>query len=151
VQAAGAAPFARSFAEDFENRYAVRAETVATAIRIGNPASFERAVHAIRETEGVVLAVTDEAILEAKAAVDGCGIGCEPASAASVAGVRELVRRGLMAPEEHAVAVLTGHILKDPGLLLKYHREMDPPPPGANRPVEIDADLGAIERVLRSK
>ncbi len=97
VQAAGAAPFARSFAEDFENRYAVRAETVATAIRIGDPASFERAVHAIRETEGVVLAVTDEEILEAKAAVDGCGIGCEPASAASVAGVRDLVRRGLMA------------------------------------------------------
>ena len=73
VQAAGAAPFARSFAEDFEHRYAVRAETVATAIRIGDPASFERAVHAIRETEGVVLAVTDEEILEAKAVVDGCG------------------------------------------------------------------------------
>ena len=67
VQAAGAAPFARSFAEDFEHRYAVRAETVATAIRIGDPASFDRAVHAIRETDGVVLAVTDEEILEAKA------------------------------------------------------------------------------------
>ena len=99
VQAAGAAPFARSFAEDFANRYAVRAETVATAIRIGDPASFDRAVHAIRETDGVVLAVTDEEILEAKAAVDGCGVGCEPASAASVAGVRDLVRRGLMAPD----------------------------------------------------
>ena len=148
MQAAGAAPFARSFAEDFEHRYAVRAETVATAIRIGNPASFERAVHAIRDTEGVVLAVTDAEILEAKAAVDGCGVGCEPASAASVAGVRDLVRRGLMDAEEHAVAVLTGHILKDPGLLLEYHRQMDPPPPGANRPIEIDADLGAVERVL---
>jgi threonine synthase len=151
VQAAGAAPLARSFAENFEQRYAVRADTVATAIRIGNPASFERAVSSIRETEGVVLAVTDEAILEAKAAVDGCGIGCEPASAASVAGVRELVQRGLMAPEEHVVAVLTGHILKDPGLLLTYHREMVPPPPGANRPIEIDADLAAIERVLASR
>jgi threonine synthase len=151
VQAAGAAPFARSFAEDFETRYSVRAETVATAIRIGDPASFVRAVHAIRETEGLVLAVSDAEILEAKAAVDGCGIGCEPASAASVAGVRELVRRGLMAPEEHAVAVLTGHILKDPGLLLKYHREMDPPPPGANRPIEIEPELGAIERVLASR
>ena len=82
--------------------------------------------------------------------MDGCGVGCEPASAASVAGVRELVRRGLMTPEHHAVAVLTGHILKDPGLLLRYHREMDPPPPGANRPIEIDAELGAIERVLTS-
>jgi threonine synthase len=150
VQALGAAPFARSFAEDFAHRYAVKPETVATAIRIGNPASFERAVHSIRETEGVVLAVTDEVILEAKAVVDGCGIGCEPASAASVAGVRELVRRGLLAPDEHAVAVLTGHILKDPGMLLTYHRDTEPPPPGANRPIEIDASLGEIERVLAS-
>ena len=148
VQAAGAAPFARSFAEDFKHRYAVRAETVATAIRIGDPASFERAVSAIRETEGVVLAVTDEEILEAKAAVDACGIGCEPASAAAVAGVRDLMRRGLMTPDQHAVAVLTGHVLKDPGILLKYHRDMDPPSPGANRPIEIDASLREIERVL---
>jgi threonine synthase len=148
VQAAGAAPFARSFAEEFEHRYAVRAETVATAIRIGNPASFERAVHAIRETDGVVLAVTDSDILEAKAVVDASGVGCEPASAASVAGVRDLIRRGLMAPEQHAVAVLTGHILKDPALLLEYHREMDPPPPGANRPIEIAPELEAVERVL---
>jgi threonine synthase len=150
VQAAGAAPFALSFAEDFEHRYAVQAETVATAIRIGNPASFERAVHAIRETEGVVLAVTDEVILEAKAAVDACGVGCEPASAASVAGVRELVQRGLLAPGQRAVAVLTGHILKDPGMLLTYHRDTEPPPAGANRPIEIDASLGEVERVLGS-
>ena len=92
--------------------------------------------------------VTDADILEAKAVVDGSGVGCEPASAASVAGVRDLIRRGLMAPEHHAVAVLTGHILKDPGLLLEYHREMDPPPPGANRPIEIVPELEAIERVL---
>jgi threonine synthase len=122
---------------------------VATAIRIGDPASFERAVYAIRETEGVVLAVTDEEILEAKAVVDGSGVGCEPASAASVAGVRDLIRRGLMAPDQHAVAVLTGHILKDPGILLQYHRESTPRPAGANPPVEIDADLAAVERVLK--
>jgi threonine synthase len=148
VQAAGAAPFARSFAENFAQRYAVRAETVATAIRIGDPASYERAVRAIQETEGVVLAVSDEEILEAKAAVDACGVGCEPASAASVAGVRDLVRRQLMEPEQHAVAVLTGHILKDPGLLLRYHREMEPPPAGANRPITIPAELSAVEKVL---
>ena len=150
VQATGAAPFARSFAEDFEHRYAVRAETVATAIRIGNPASFERAVTSIRETDGVVLALSDAEILEAKAAVDRCGIGCEPASAAAVAGVRDLVRRGMMAPDAHAVAVLTGHILKDPGILLTYHRDTDPPPAGANRPIEIAPELSAIERVLRA-
>jgi threonine synthase len=96
-----------------------------------------------------VLAVSDAEILEAKAAVDACGVGCEPASAASVAGVRDLVRRGLMAPDEHAVAVLTGHVLKDPGILLTYHRDTEPPPAGANRPIEIDASLAEIERVLK--
>jgi threonine synthase len=151
VQAAGAAPFAQSFAEGFARRHRVKAETVATAIRIGDPASYDRAVRAIRETNGVVLAVEDGEILEAKAAVDGCGVGCEPASAASVAGVRLLVRRGLMAPEERAVAVLTGHILKDPELLLRYHRETEPPPPGANRPIEIEADLREVERALEVK
>ncbi|MGN6391418.1 MAG: threonine synthase [Gemmatimonadales bacterium] len=150
VQATGAAPFARSFAEDFANRYAVRAETVATAIRIGNPASFERAVQAIRETDGVVLAVSDDEILEATAGVDGGGVGCEPASAASVAGVRDLMRRGLMAPDQHAVAILTGHILKDPGILLDYHSTREPAPPGANRPIEIEADLGAVQRAIET-
>jgi threonine synthase len=149
VQAAGAAPFAQSFAEGFARRLTVKAETVATAIRIGDPASYERAVRAIQETNGVVLAVEDGEILEAKAAVDGCGVGCEPASAASVAGVRQLVRGGVIAPAERTVAVLTGHILKDPELLLRYHREMEPPPPGANRPIEIEADLREVERALQ--
>jgi threonine synthase len=149
VQAAGAAPFARSFAEGFKRRYKVDPETVATAIRIGDPASHDRAVRAIRETDGVVLAVTDAEILEAKAAVDAAGVGCEPASAASVAGVRALVHRGTIAAGRRVVAVLTGHLLKDPGMLLRYHAEMEPSPPGSNRPVEIDADLGAVERVLK--
>jgi threonine synthase len=148
VQAAGAAPFARAFEDGFTTRYTVRAETVATAIRIGNPASWGRAVDAIEQTDGLVLAVSDEEILAAKAAVDGCGIGCEPASAAAAAGVKELVRRGLVANGETVVAVLTGHILKDPGILLEFHQEREPAPPGANRPQVIDATLAAIERVL---
>ena len=151
VQAEGAAPFARSFAEDFRTRYRVEPETVATAIRIGDPASHERAVRAIRETDGVVLSLSDALILEAKAAVDGCGVGCEPASAAAVAGVRELVRRGAMRPDARVVAVLTGHVLKDPGMLLHYHTEADPPPPGANRPREIAADLREVERALDAR
>ena len=77
VQAAGAAPFAMSFAEGFAHRYRVEAHTVATAISIGNPASYDRAVVAIRETNGVVTAVSDEDILEAKAVVDAFGVGCE--------------------------------------------------------------------------
>jgi threonine synthase len=148
VQAAGAAPFARSFEQGFRERYRVDPETVATAIRIGDPASHDRAVRAIRETDGVVLAVSDGEILEAKAAVDACGVGCEPASAASVAGVRALVRRGTIPRGARVVAVLTGHLLKDPDMLLRYHVETEPPPPGANRPVEIEADLRQVERAL---
>jgi threonine synthase len=149
VQAAGAAPFARSFAEGFAQRHRVKAETVATAIRIGNPASYDRAVRAIQETKGTVLAVSDAEILEAKAVVDACGVGCEPASAASVAGARKLVAGGLIRRTDRVVAVLTGHLLKDPGILLTYHRDTEPPPPGANRPVEIEPSLSELERFVR--
>jgi threonine synthase len=151
VQAEGAAPFARSFAEGFAQRHRVKAETVATAIKIGDPASYERAVRAITETDGLVLAVSDAELLEAKAAIDASGVGCEPASAVTLAGLRKLVSTGAVKPEDRVVAILTGHILKDPGLLLQYHQEMDPPPPGANRPIEIEANLGEIERVLQHK
>lgn len=151
VQAEGANPFARGFREGFARRHRVKAETAATAIRIGDPASLERAVDAIRATDGVVTDVTDSEILEAKAVVDASGVGCEPASAASVAGVKKLAAAGVIRPGESVVAVLTGHILKDPGLLLRYHQEMDPPPPGANRPVEIEPTLSAVEEVLRER
>jgi threonine synthase len=115
VQAAGAAPFARGFAEGFAHRIRVQAETRATAIRIGDPASWNRAVRAIEATGGVVEAVTDAEIFAAKRVVDRCGVGCEPASAASVAGVRALAARGVIGRDERVVAVLTGHLLKDPG------------------------------------
>jgi threonine synthase len=150
VQAAGAAPFARSFEEGFARRHSVKADTVATAIRIGDPASYDRAVTAIRETNGVVLSVSDAELLEAKAAIDASGVGCEPASAASLAGLRRMIETGTAKPNQRIVAILTGHILKDPGLLLQYHQEMDPPPAGANRPIEIEPTLADLERVLRS-
>ncbi len=149
VQAAGAAPFAQSYAEGFARRHRVKAETVATAIRIGDPASYDRAVRTIRETNGVVLAVPDTEILEAKAAIDASGIGCEPASAASVAGIKRLIASGVMRPSERVVAILTGHLLKDPESLIKYHQQTEPPPPGANRPIEIEPSLAAVERLLR--
>ena len=150
VQAAGSAPFVASFRSGFTTRHTVRAETMATAIRIGDPASYDRAVRAIQETDGVVLSVTDDEILEAKAIIDASGIGCEPASAASVAGVRTLVRDGTIARGARVVALLTGHMLKDPEVMLSYHREMQPPPQYANRSIEIEATLADMERVLRS-
>jgi threonine synthase len=150
VQAEGAAPFAMSYEENFARRHRVKAQTVATAIKIGDPASYDRAVTAIQETNGVVLSVSDEELLQAKAVIDAAGVGCEPASAASLAGLRQLIRRGIAQPSQRVVAILTGHILKDPALLLRFHQETDPPPAGANRPVEIEPTLAALEQVLRA-
>jgi threonine synthase len=151
VQAEGAAPFARSYEEHFARRHRVKAQTVATAIKIGDPASYDRAVQAIQETDGVVLSVSDEELLQAKAIIDASGVGCEPASAASLAGLRQLIQRGIAQPKQRIVAILTGHILKDPGLLLRFHQETDPPPVGANRPIEVEPTLAALERVLRAQ
>lgn len=152
VQAAGAAPFARAFAEGFARRYTVHPETVATAIRIGQPASWDRAVRAILGSRGAVLAVEDSEILEAKAVVDGAGIGCEPASAAAVAGLRRAVLDGLVKPSERAVAVLTGHVLKDPEIVAWYHTEFEAAP-RRNAMIEVqpalDAVLSAIDRAIK--
>ena len=147
VQAEGAAPFARSFDEQFRTRHRVRAETVATAIRIGDPASYDRGVRAITETDGLVLSVSDEEIIDAKMQVDAAGVGCEAASATSLAGVRKLVYNGTITQHDRVVAVLTGHLLKDPGMLQQLHQQSDNP--RANRPVEIDASPTEVERVLR--
>ena len=149
VQASGAAPCARAFARHYAERVRVTPETIATAIRIGDPASWDRAVRAIRETNGVVTDVTDEQILEAKAVVDSAGVGCEPASAASIAGVARLRADGVIGASDRVVAVLTGHLLKDSGSIVRYHQETEPPPDRANRPIEIDATIGEVERVLR--
>ena len=150
VQAAGAAPFAKSFNEQFAHRYKVKADTLATAIKIGDPASHNRAVQAIQENNGLVLSATDDEILAAKGVIDATGVGCEPASAASVAGVRQLVQQGVIRAGDRVVAVLTGHVLKDPGILARIHQETEPPPAGANRPIEIEADVRAVARVIHS-
>ncbi len=148
VQAQGAAPFYESFTNNFTTHRPVHAETVATAIKIGDPASWNRAIDVMQATHGVVANVSDAEILEAKAVIDAAGVGCEPASAASVAGVRQAVSRGIIASGERVVAILTGHVLKDPGILQSYHQEQLPPPPMANRPFEIEPSLQAVESIL---
>ncbi|HXY29639.1 MAG TPA: threonine synthase [Gemmatimonadaceae bacterium] len=148
VQSSGAAPFAASFDDDFRTLKPVKACTIATAINIGNPASFERAVPAIRETRGIVRAVSDEEILDAKGEVDAAGIGCEPASAASVAGVRRLVHEGFISPGERVVAVLTGHVLKDPDIILseaESRRGASRP----SRPAEVEPTIAAVAAAAR--
>lgn len=113
IQAAGANPFYRSFKQGFVQRESVHAETVATAIKIGDPVSYTRARRVIEESDGVVEEVSDAEILEAKAVIDRAGIGCEPASAATLAGARKLVARGVIKRDECVVGVLTGNLLKD--------------------------------------
>jgi threonine synthase len=113
IQAAGANPFYRSFMQGWTTREAVQAQTVATAIKIGSPVSYTRARRIIEESDGIVEEVSDDEILAAKAVIDRAGIGCEPASAATLAGARKLVERGVIKRSERVVGVLTGTLLKD--------------------------------------
>jgi threonine synthase len=150
IQAAGAAPFAHYFQSGFEEYEAVQAETVATAIKIGDPASVPRARRSIEVTHGWVTSVTDDEILEAKAVIDGMGIGCEPASAASLAGLKKLRAEGVILPEHTAVGLLTGNILKDTDAVTGYHFEdvNGAPRAAANRPLRVAAELSALEQAL---
>ncbi len=119
VQAAGANAFVRTWEGGGESLKKVTdPHTAATAICIGAPASWRKAVRAIRFTNGMVLDVTDAEIMEAKRAIGRDGIGCEPASAATLAGIRKLVSEGKMEPGARIVAVLTGHVLKDTEAIL---------------------------------
>jgi threonine synthase len=113
VQAAGANPFYLSFENSFSALVPVKAETVATAIRIGQPVNFLKAVRAINLTNGLVTQVTDAEILAAKLQIDRSGLGCEPASACTLAGVKKLKDAGVIKASDSAVAVLTGNVLKD--------------------------------------
>lgn len=122
-QAAGANPLYQGYLEDFAGpaRSVTNPETLATAIRIGSPVSWPKCVKAIRGSKGVVTSVTDDEIMRAKRAVDGAGIGAEPASCASVAGLRKLIGEGVIGTHERATCVLTGHVLKDTDAVLREH------------------------------
>ena len=134
IQAEGSAPFARMFAElqtkgspdPSQLPDALMPEpqprTLATAIKIGAPASWRKSLRAVLESHGQVIAVTEQEIADAKAMIGRDGIGCEPASATTVAGIRKLVAAGHIHPDDNVIAVLTGHLLKDPDYVGNYHR-----------------------------
>ncbi len=103
---------------DRENR---RASTIASAIEINRPVNYEKCLRALEVCDGVVREVSDQQILDAKSQVGANGLGCEPASAASVAGAKLLRAEGVIAPSERVVCVLTGHQLKDPTATVAYH------------------------------
>lgn len=114
IQAAGANPLVRTMHENGgEKLIQVNPETRATAIRIGNPASWRKAVSVLKATGGACEQVTESEIAQAKAELGSEGIGCEPASAATLAGLKKLVAAGFVQPSETTVLVLTGHMLKD--------------------------------------
>lgn len=123
IQAEGANPLYQSFQNGFDHFEPVHADTIATAIKIGNPVSYAKAVRAIRWTNGVVEQVSDQEIMDAKALIDRQGIGCEPASACSLVGVQKLVQKGIIKPHETVVGILTGHVLKDAEVAISYHNE----------------------------
>ena len=146
VQAAGANPFYRSFADGWSEMRPVHAATRATAINIGAPVSARRARAVIEATSGVVTEASDEDIFAAKAVIDRAGIGCEPASAAALAGARRLVNEGVIARDSRVALVLTGHILKDP------EQATGPAENDAGAtPPELDALLYAVRKAVKHR
>ena len=145
VQAARANPFFQSYRAGFATRPKVRAETIATAIRIGNPVSFEKAKAEILYTRGVVTEVTDVEILLAKRQIDRAGLGCEPASACSLAGTKKLRAEGIVKPQEHVICVLTGHLLKDPEAVLHAAPGLEDP---RSQITEVGSTLAEVEAAL---
>lgn len=123
IQAEGASPLVQSMqANGGRELLPVTADTRATAIRIGNPASFRKAVHTLETTGGWAESVSEQEIALAKAQIGAEGIGCEPASAVTLAGLKKFVAQGKIGPEERVVLLLTGHTLKDPQYTIDYHR-----------------------------
>ena len=136
--------------------------TVASAIEISRPVNLPKAFRSLDIMDGLVREVTDEDILEHKALIGRYGFGCEPASAASVAGLSQLIREQIVSPDDHVVCILTGHELKDPDATVHYHTGIDmkaivPPPPkpptgrSSNPPKKVADDLEAICEALGEK
>jgi threonine synthase len=160
IQADGANALVRTLRDGAGKRLiSVHAETRATAIRIGNPASWKKAVHILAETGGTCEDVSEVEIAQAKAEIGAEGIGCEPASAVTLAGLKKLVKQGFVKPPESVVLVLTGNLLKDPDFTMDFHRgEMFRGADSENEnaaldalrrpPIVLDATLDAILRTL---
>ncbi|MGD0891512.1 MAG: threonine synthase [Terracidiphilus sp.] len=163
IQAEGANPLVRSFRKNHgETLEPVEAHTRATAIRIGNPASWRKAARVIQETGGWCLDVNEAEIAIAKAELGAEGLGCEPASAVTLAGLKKLREQGAVEPGETVVLLLTGHTLKDADYTIDFHRgtllqplerlgfeaELD----GLRRNAQVvDANASAVLATLKGK
>ena len=171
VQAEGAAPFTRLFKRQVDNLFnpdspadCPRVEhprTLASAIKIGAPVSWPKAWRALRWTSGRVLSVSEQEIADAKALIGRDGIGCEPASATTVAGIKRLVKDKVIQSGETVVAILTGHLLKDTDYVVNYHsdtlylqdegseKRVQIAGTFANHPVRVEAKSTAIKEAIK--
>jgi threonine synthase len=160
IQAEGANALVRTMRETGGKRLiSLQPETRATAIRIGNPASWKKAVHVIEATGGACEQVSEIDIAQAKAEIGAEGIGCEPASAVTLAGLKRLVAQKFVKPDEVVILVLTGNLLKDPDYTIEFHRgellksAIDEKTNRAlnllrRPPIVLDATLDAVLRTL---
>jgi threonine synthase len=160
IQAEGANALVRTLREaGGKSLVSVQAETRATAIRIGNPASWKKAIHVLESTGGACEQVTELELAQAKAEIGAEGIGCEPASAVTLAGLKKLVKQGFVKSEESVVLVLTGNLLKDPDFTMEFHRgdlfrdtpnqaEVAALVPLRRPPIVLDATLEAVIQAL---
>src|SRR5579871_6708760 len=156
IQAEGSAPFYDFVAAGGEFHAVAKPETLATAIRIGDPVSWPKALREVHESKGVVEKVTEQEIADAKAQIGRCGIGCEPASAATLAGIRKLTAGGVIDRGADVVAVLTGNLLKDPDYIYRYHTGTLETPGGVkirstygNKSVVVPNDPDRIVEMLK--
>ena len=157
VQAAGSAPFYQFMKAPEAGSFVPveQPDTLATAIRIGDPVSWPKAWSVLKATNGVVERVSEQQIADAKAIIGRSGIGCEPASAATLAGIKKLVAAGVIREDANVVGVLTGNVLKDPDYIYRYHTGQLKTGTGAdisstygNRPRVVENSAGAIMRML---
>jgi threonine synthase len=164
IQAEGANPLYRTIHEKAgKELVSVEAETLATAIRIGNPASWRKSLAVIQATNGCVEQVSEAEIAVAKAEIGADGVGCEPASAVTLAGLKKLVRKGFIKQSDSVVLILTGHLLKDPEYTINFHRGALSVPrmadaefqaltkPQQRTPIVLDASADAVLRALEAE
>ncbi|MBM3785497.1 MAG: threonine synthase [Acidobacteria bacterium] len=159
IQAAGSSPFYDYMRQQDRSQFPAvkKPETLATAIKIGDPVSYPKALHEVTTTAGIVEKATEQEIADSKAIIGLCGIGSEPASAATLAGIKKLRAQGVIGASDEVVAVLTGNVLKDPDYIYRYHTGQLDDPHGArivstfgNRPIVTPNDADHIARLLGS-
>ena len=157
VQAEGSSPFYEYMLDKGKTPFHANPhpETLATAIKIGDPVSWPKAEFEIKTSNGTVEKADEQEIADAKAVIGKCGIGCEPASAATLAGIRKLTAAGIIGYDESVVAVLTGNVLKDPDYIYRYHTGQLQAPDGSpikatfgNKPIVVPNDAEKIAALI---